>query len=189
MQPDVHGYIGAAWIALAIVWLAGAFTTKKTVRSQPGRNRIAYVTLVLLGSVLFTKPLQFGLLAMRVLPATAATAYIGLALTIAGVAFTIWARFYLGRNWSGRPTIKENHTLIRGGPYAVVRHPIYAGILFGLLGTAIVQGKLAALIGTVLILIAFKLKSRLEESFMIEQFGAEYVQYKEQVKGLIPFVW
>jgi len=187
MQPDVHGYIGAAWILLALVWLVGAFTTKKTVRAQPGRNRIVYVTLVLLGALLFN--VRFGFLAMRVLPATAAAAYTGLALTIAGVAFTIWARFYLGSNWSGRPTIKQNHTLVRSGPYAVVRHPIYTGILVGLLGTAIAQGNLAALIGTVLILIALKLKSLLEEQFMTEQFGAEYVRYKEQVKGLIPFVW
>jgi protein-S-isoprenylcysteine O-methyltransferase Ste14 len=187
MQPDVHGYIGAAWIVLAVVWLVGAFTTKKTVRSQPGRNRIVYVTLVLLGSLLFN--LQFGFLALRFVPMSAAAAYTGLALTVVGVAFTIWARFYLGSNWSGKPTIKEGHTLIRSGPYAVVRHPIYGGILVGLLGTAIAQGKLGSLIGTVLVLIAFKVKSRLEETFMTEQFGAEYLNYKEQVKGLIPFIW
>lgn len=187
MQPDVHGYIGAAWITLAVVWLVGAFTTKKTVRAQPGRNRVVYVTLVLLGALLFN--VRFGFLAMRVLPATAALAFTGLALTIAGVAFTIWARFYLGSNWSGRPTIKEGHTLIRSGPYAVVRHPIYSGISLGLLGTAIAQGKLGALVGTVFVLIAFKVKSRLEEAFMTEQFGPKYLNYKEQVKGLIPFVW
>jgi protein-S-isoprenylcysteine O-methyltransferase Ste14 len=189
MQPDVHGYIGAAWLVVGIVWLVGAFTTKKTVRAQPGRNRVVYVTLVLLGALLFQKSLQFGFLALRFVPMSAATAYTGLTLTIAGVAFTIWARFYLGSNWSGRPTIKEGHTLIRSGPYAVVRHPIYSGISLGLLGTAIAQGKLGSLIGTVLILIAFKVKSRLEEAFMMEQFGAAYVRYKEQVKGLIPFVW
>ena len=63
MQPDVHGYIGAAWLILAVVWLVGAFTTKKTVRAQPGRNRIVYVTLVLLGGLLFVKS-AFGFLAM-----------------------------------------------------------------------------------------------------------------------------
>lgn len=189
MQPDVHGYIGAAWLVLAVVWLVGAFTTKKTVRAQPGRNRIVYVTLVLLGSLLFVEKLHSGFLARRFVPMSAAAAYTGLALTIVGVVFTIWARFYLGSNWSGRPTIKEGHTLIRTGPYAVVRHPIYSGISLGLFGTAVAQGKLGALIGTVLVLIAFKVKSRLEESFMTEQFDGEYVQYMKQVKGLIPFVW
>ena len=74
--------------------------------------------------------------------------------------------------------------MIRSGPYAVVRHPIYSGISLGLFGTAVAQGKLGALIGTVFVLIAFKVKSRLEESFMTEQFDAEYLQYMKQVKGI-----
>jgi protein-S-isoprenylcysteine O-methyltransferase len=95
----------------------------------------------------------------------------------------------LGSNWSARPTIKQDHTLVRSGPYRLVRHPIYTGILLALLGTAIYMGEIRALIGTVAALIAFKVKSLLEETFMTEQFGAEYTKYKQQVKALIPFVW
>lgn len=189
MQPDVHGYITAAWIMLAIVWLAGAFTTKRTVRAQPGRDRVVYVTLALLAGLLLSNRLQFGVLAARFVPMSAAAAYTGLALVIAGVAFAIWARFYLGSNWSGRPTIKQGHTLIRGGPYAVVRHPIYTGFLLAMLGTAIAQGRIGGLLGTMIAVVALKVKSRLEEQFMMQQFGGEYVQYKQQVKGLIPFIW
>jgi protein-S-isoprenylcysteine O-methyltransferase len=78
---------------------------------------------------------------------------------------------------------------VRSGPYALVRHPIYTGIVLAMLGTAIYMGEIRALIGTLIALIALKVKSRLEEAFMMEQFGAEYTQYKLQVKALIPFVW
>ena len=188
MQPDVHFYIRAAWYTVAIVWLIGAFNTKRTVRSRSARSGLVYIGLILL-SLLFFQRFRFGVFALRFVPASAAAAYIGLALTIAGCAFTIWARFYLGSNWSARPTIKQDHTLVRSGPYRLVRHPIYTGILLALLGTAIYMGEIRALIGTVAALIAFKVKSLLEETFMTEQFGAEYTQYKQQVKALIPFVW
>jgi protein-S-isoprenylcysteine O-methyltransferase Ste14 len=187
MQPDLHLYIQAAWYTVAIVWLIGAFTTKRTVRSHPARSGFVYIVLILLAFLLFQKPLRFGLLAWRFVPMSAATGYVGLALTMTGCAFAIWARFYLGSNWSGRPTIKQDHTLIRSGPYRLVRHPIYTSIVVAMLGTAIYIGEIRALIGTVLALIALKLKSRLEEAFMTERFGAEYAQYKQQVKALIPF--
>jgi protein-S-isoprenylcysteine O-methyltransferase Ste14 len=105
------------------------------------------------------------------------------------VAFAIWARFYLGRNWSGTVTVKQDHKLIRTGPYAVVRHPIYAGFGLAILGTAIAIGEVRGLAATVTALIGMALKSRLEEEFMTEQFGAEYVQYKKDVKAMIPFIW
>jgi len=189
MQPDLHRYINLAWLTVLVVWLLGAFTTKKTVRSQPPRARLVYLALAFLAFLLFTGDLRYGFLAARFVPMTPAVAYAGLALTLAGCAFTIWARFYLGGNWSGRPTIKQGHTLVRTGPYSLVRHPIYTGITLAMLGTAIYLGEIRGLIGTVVALIAFKVKSRLEESFMTEQFGEEYVTYKQQVKSLIPFVW
>jgi len=189
MQPDVDQYIKAAWIVLGLVWLAGAFTTKRTVRSQPAERRFLYGIMVLLAGAMFNGNMRFGSLGQRFLPPSSAASYTGLVLTIAGIAFAIWARFYLGRNWSGRPTIKEGHTLIRSGPYALVRHPIYTGIVLAMFGTAIAVGEIRGLIGTLLVLIAFKIKSRLEESFMTEQFGDQYNVYKQQVKALVPFVW
>jgi protein-S-isoprenylcysteine O-methyltransferase Ste14 len=190
VQPDLHMYINAAWLTVAVVWLAGAFTTKKTVRMLPSRPSFVYVTLPLfLSFLLFTGHMRHGFLASRFLPMSPAAAYAGLVLTIAGCTFTIWSRFYLGSNWSARPTIKEGHTLIRSGPYGLVRHPIYTGIILAMLGTAIYIGEIRGLLGAVVALIALKAKSRFEESLMTEQFGPEYVNYKHQVKSLIPFVW
>ena len=94
----------------------------------------------------------------------------------------------LGANWSALVTIKQDHQIIRRGPYALVRHPIYSGGLLALFGTAIAFGELRGLAGFALVFIAWWLKSRLEESFLESQFGASYTQYKREVKGLIPFV-
>jgi protein-S-isoprenylcysteine O-methyltransferase Ste14 len=90
--------------------------------------------------------------------------------------------------WSAVVTIKRDHRIIRRGPYAVVRHPIYSAGLLALLGTAIAFGAVRGLIGFALVFIGWWLKSRLEETFLERQFGADYAQYKREVKGLIPFV-
>jgi protein-S-isoprenylcysteine O-methyltransferase len=121
-------------------------------------------------------------------PESAGSAYAGLALTIAGAAFAVWARVFLGGNWSSSVTIKENHTLVRTGPYSVVRHPIYSGFLLAVTGTAIAAGEARSFLALVLIFVAFRLKLQVEEGFMIEQFGAEYEEYAHHVKALIPFV-
>src|SRR5262249_13239381 len=109
-------------------------------------------------------------------------------LTLAGIGFSIWARLFLGRNWSGRVTIKEQHELIQSGPYSIVRHPIYSGFLLAILGTALVQGHLRSLLALPLAALGWSLKLRLEESFMAHQFGSAYLDYKRRVKALVPFV-
>ena len=94
----------------------------------------------------------------------------------------------MGQNWSGQITIKEEHQLIRQGPYALVRHPIYTGWWFGLIGTAIVYGRWGGLLGCVIMLAAYWRKIGIEERFLVQQFGDKYLAYRRQVKALIPFV-
>jgi protein-S-isoprenylcysteine O-methyltransferase Ste14 len=108
---------------------------------------------------------------------------------VIGLAFAVWARFSIGRNWDGLVALKENHQLMRSGPYAIVRHPIYSGFMLATFGTAMVGGKVAGLVSTALIILAWGYKSRVEEEFMIKQFGAEYEQYRHDVKALIPLIW
>ena len=73
---------------------------------------------------------------------------------VAGLLFAVWAREHLGSNWSRSVTIKQGHELITTGPYAVVRHPIYTGILAGHLGTAIALSQVGGFIGFVLIFLS-----------------------------------
>jgi protein-S-isoprenylcysteine O-methyltransferase Ste14 len=113
---------------------------------------------------------------------------IGLGLTLTGIAFTIWARVTLGRNWSGIVEVKQNHELVRRGPYIIVRHPIYSGALLAMLGTAIAFGEWRGYLGFAIALFTWKAKSLTEERFMGQQFGEAYARYKAEVKALIPGV-
>ena len=179
-----------AWAAFGLVWLVSAFTNKRTARKQPIGTLIVHVCVLGLAfDLLFSSLFRRGFLRSPFLPDTAAVVWIGTVLTIAGIAFAIWARFHIGRNWSGFVTLKEGHSLVRTGPYALVRHPIYTGLLLAVLGTAIVHREIGALIAFALLVVEWKRKSLLEERFMIDQFGAGYLEYRREVKGLIPFIW
>jgi protein-S-isoprenylcysteine O-methyltransferase Ste14 len=138
--------------------------------------------------LLFTRNPQLGPFSWAIFPDVPLVHYSGLVLTCAGLALAVWARLLLGRNWSAIVTIKQDHTLVRSGPYHWVRHPIYSGLLLAMLGTAICFGELRGLVAVGIGLIGFWLKSRLEEAFLIEQFGPEYAEYQKEVKALIPAV-
>jgi len=190
MQLQIQYWVKMTWIAFLVVWIVGAFSGKRTVRREPLSSRLFHLSLVVLVFLLMTNPkLNAGLPSMRFVPNAVFFSFLGLALTIAGVAFAIWARVIIGRNWSAAVTVKQGHELMRGGPYSVVRHPIYTGVLVALLGTVVTLGDLRWLLAFVVVSLALWLKSRREESFMVDQFGAEYIAYKSKVKALIPFVW
>jgi protein-S-isoprenylcysteine O-methyltransferase Ste14 len=114
--------------------------------------------------------------------------WLGASVTIAGLLFAVWAREHLGRNWSSSVTIKQGHELITTGPYAVVRHPIYTGILTGFLGMAIAISQVRGFIVFALFLLAFWIKLRREEQWMRSQFGEVYVTYAHQTAALVPYV-
>jgi protein-S-isoprenylcysteine O-methyltransferase Ste14 len=188
-MPRVDFYIDAAWIVVCMVWLAGAFRSKRTAQAQTIGSSLAQALLTIAAVVLlFNSHLAVGPLAWRFVPDSAFITYTGVALTWAGTGFAIWARAYLGQNWSSNVTIKEGHQLMQSGPYAVVRHPIYSGFLLGFLGTALALGQLRGLVAWALAFLGWRLKSRMEEKFMRQRFGAEYAAYQRRVKALIPFV-
>ena len=188
MRPDQ--LIVNAWIAFIVIWLIAAVGTKRTTRTQPAASRMLQGGLAFAAAILlFARDVSSDWLTLRLLPDTLALAYTGAMLTVAGIAFAVWARFTIGRNWSGVVTIKQDHELIRSGPYALVRHPIYTGILLAVAGTALAVNELRGPLAIVLATVAFWLKSRTEESFMLEQFGDQYRNYQQQVKALIPYVF
>jgi protein-S-isoprenylcysteine O-methyltransferase Ste14 len=190
MVFDSGTMIEVAWTVAILVWLAGSLTTKATVRRQSAGSRLLEIAPLLLGVVLVrTNRTLFRLLAVRFVPATADWQMIGAAVVVAGVAVAVWARFTLGKNWSATVTVKQEHELVRRGPYSVVRHPIYSGFLLAILGTAIYQGELKALLALVLASVTWKIKSLHEEAFMETEFGAQYTQYKREVKSLVPWIW
>lgn len=178
------------WAIFALVWIIGAFTSKRTVRRQSWASRFGMVAIAIVEYwLLLGTARYFGFAHRRFLPDSAIFLWIGLFTTTAGVMFAIWARLALGRNWSGIATIKQEHELIRTGPYALVRHPIYTGITLAVLGTIIFDGEIRSIVLIVVMLSILILKMRVEEQFMCEQFGSAYVSYQKETRALVPFIW
>jgi protein-S-isoprenylcysteine O-methyltransferase Ste14 len=177
------------WLAWLAYWMVAARTVKTTQRREPYATRLAHIVLIGLAATLLAfhgQPLPW--LDARFLPPTMPTYWLGLLMVGAGLAFAVWARIHLGRNGSGTVTIKEDHELIRSGPYGIVRHPIYTGLLFAILGTAVAFGEWRGLLAFGLLTCALLLKVRMEERFMGETFPHEYPRYRSEVPALIPFI-
>jgi protein-S-isoprenylcysteine O-methyltransferase len=146
-------------------------------------------TLTIAFAFLLSSPLRIGLLGWRFLPDSTASAGVAIFLTAAGFGIAIWARVYLGGNWSANVTIKQDHTLIQTGPYALVRHPIYSGISIAAAGLVVLNGDPGSLAAFAFLLLRWRAKFRMEEDFMTQQFGDRYREYKKNVKALVPYLW
>ena len=177
------------WLAWLAYWTVAARNVKTTRRRESWASRLSTVVLIVLAALLFAvRSRNLPWLNARFVPPTMAFHWLGLLVTALGLAFAVWARVHLGRNWSGTVTVKDNHELIRSGPYGLVRHPIYSGLLLAILGTAIAFGEWRGLLGFGFLTVAFVLKLRREEGFMGENFPNEYPRYRAAVPALIPFV-
>jgi len=176
-----------AWYVCAGYWAIGFLKLKPVKTAQPAAQRLAHVSLLCLAFYLvFAQRARFGVLAQRFLPESGGIPYLGVALTFVGVAIAIWARYCIGQYWSGRVTLKEDHQLIRSGPYAYVRHPIYTGLGLAILGAAVVNGEWHSLIGAVLAIAEHARKAKAEEALLTTEFGEKYSEYRKQTGFLIP---
>ena len=183
------GVIRACWIIFVVVWLLGAISTKRTIYRESSAERARYWLALVIGYFLVIKssslPSPFDRL---VVPHTTSSAWIGAFLSVSGLVFAIWARVIIGRNWSGVVTLKEGHELIERGPYRIVRHPIYTGILAMFAGTAIAMGYFGGFLGWSLVFVSFWLKLKREEDLMLKHFPDKYAAYQNRVKRVIPFL-
>ena len=183
------GLFPALWLAWAVYWVVQSRGNKASRRIESPASRLAHAIPLLIAALLLWRPtLPGGFLCGRILPATPATFFTGAALTAFGLALSVWARVHLGRNWSGVVTLKEDHELVRSGPYAWVRHPIYTGLLLAFVGSAIARGEWRGVLAVALVVAALWRKLELEERWMIETFGAAYLSYRIDVPALIPFL-
>jgi protein-S-isoprenylcysteine O-methyltransferase Ste14 len=176
------------WIAFAASWLLAAGWSSAVEKRLGFRREIAYRTLQIAGAVVLGIPAHGyqGPLRLWLVSRTEAWAC---ALVIAGgFSFAWWARLHLGKLWSARVTTKENHYVVDSGPYAIVRHPIYTGILAAVIATAAAKGTVPGLAGLLLITIAIWMKARSEETWLSGQIDAgAYQQYRRRVPMLVPF--
>ena len=176
------------WFAWGVFWMASAVSHKATRRRESPASRLLHIVPLTLGGMLLAwYDMPGAWLAQRLWGRSLTAWWVGFALLGAGLAFSVWARVHLGRNWSGSVTVKEGHELIRSGPYAYVRHPIYTGLLAAVLGTTIASGSVRAALGFLIIAAALLRKLRVEEGFMRETFPGEYERYSAALPALVPF--
>jgi protein-S-isoprenylcysteine O-methyltransferase Ste14 len=173
--------IGFAWLAWVVSWALAAMWVNRTVAKPVGSDELRSRLTVGTGAAL----LFWG---FRDAPGyTGAFGWSLFAVVVLGFVFAWWARLHLGRLWSGRVTRKEGHRVVNTGPYAIVRHPIYTGIIVSAFAAGIAERRWLALLGAVVIAAGFWLRARLEERFLTTELGPAYEAYKRQVPMLIPF--
>lgn len=189
-MPYVYRYLfPAIWLGWLAYWWVASYGVKAVVRREPVASRLLHIVPLTLAAILCTmQRAPSGMLAERFVPLAAWPFWLGALITICGLAFSVWARVYLGTNWSGTVTIKQDHELVTNGPYAIVRHPIYTGLLLGFLGTALALGDWRGILAFVLAAGALWRKLKFEESWMREQFGEAYRAYAGRVAALVPFI-
>jgi protein-S-isoprenylcysteine O-methyltransferase Ste14 len=185
--PTPAGIIGDLWALFGLYWLVSALNRKKTKRRESVAQRLLYVLpLMFAFYLLYHSGFGRGWLGTRFVPDTPLVRWIAVLITAAGVAVAFWARFHLGSNWSGVVTLKENHELIRTGPYRTIRHPIYTGILLAFLGNVVLIGQVRGLIGLAIIGASFYIKARREESFLAQEFGPNFNEHTQHTGMFLP---
>jgi len=181
--------IPACWTLFVVIWLLSAAFNKRSIYRESGGQRLRYSILLVLAFLLLTRRYRLPYpLDVCIIPTTQTVAWMTGILCMAGLAFCVWARATLGRNWSGTITLKEGHELIERGPYRLVRHPIYTGLLVMFLATAIAFGHIGGFVAVAVAFASFWIKLSDEEKLMRQQFPEQYRSYEERVKRIIPFV-
>lgn len=175
------------WDAWIVSWIVASVWSRRVVARPAAFQEVVYWLLPAVGFGL----LAFGSIATNFSPLWAMPPAIGWALAVicgAGLLLTWWARIALGSLWSGSVSRKEDHRVVQSGPYLVVRHPIYTGVIVASLAHVAVIGQAANLAGALVMTLGFWLKARFEERFLSEELGAAaYAEYRRHTPMLIPF--
>jgi protein-S-isoprenylcysteine O-methyltransferase Ste14 len=178
------------WLLWAFSWIATMFWSAPTAKRVPLGRQLAYRFVTLAGFLLL-----FGLWSPRLVAMTQlwqlsnGWQWIANLVAVLGFALCWWARVEMGDLWSANVTRKQGHRVIDTGPYALVRHPIYTGIIIAAFASAALLGTLVALTGAVVMTFGWYLKARLEEEFLLEQLGFDaYHDYAARTAMLIPFL-
>ena len=182
-----HYLIVGPWIVFCAYWAVGALKTRRTVSHESLASRAGFILVELLGYVLlFSRSAEIGVLGDRVVHHNLAVNVTGVAFTWIGIAIALWARWHLGQYWSARITLKEDHKLIRTGPYAHFRHPIYSGLILAVVGGALEINKWRCVAGVVFIVVGYWMKARKEETMLAAQFREAFEEHCRQTGFLIP---
>jgi protein-S-isoprenylcysteine O-methyltransferase Ste14 len=187
MTPqDATEYVWLVWL---ISWFAAAVWSDRTVTRPSLRCQLWYRATTICGALLMFGVFGIRRYDIRFWELDGGVGWLLVAIAVGGVLFMWWARLHLGRLWSASVTRKADHHIIDTGPYAVVRHPIYTGLLFAIAATVSVRATAETLAGAAMLAAGIYIKARTEEAFLRDQLGAEtYEAYARRVPMLVPFI-
>ena len=188
MEKVTTSIISACWIIFVLYWTVSAARAKVTAEHQSPASAMAHRIPVGLSFFLLIFRRLGPPMNQLIIPHTPLAFVSGGVICVLGLLICLWARRTLAGNWSSDVTFKQNHELVRTGPYRFVRHPIYTGLLAMCLGTAIDAGQLRCWIALIFMGIGFWIKLSQEERLMLRHFPEAYPLYKEQVKALVPWI-
>ena len=193
---NLHRATAILWALFGIFWFGAAELQHRRsgaesrpankISDSPTARFLHHGLLVVAFVLLFARQAGFGVLGHRFLPRTTPMRIAGFVITLAGLALAVWARRHLAENWSSRVRIRIGHELIRTGPYAHLRHPIYSGVLLAVIGTALEVGRYRALVSVLLILISYSIKARREDAVLAREFGDAWLEHRQRAGFLLP---
>ncbi|MFZ0318705.1 MAG: isoprenylcysteine carboxylmethyltransferase family protein [Candidatus Sulfotelmatobacter sp.] len=175
------------WVVIMAYWALAALKTQRTRRKERFVWRYGIVFMEVVGfTLMFDGDADIGVFGHKVFPRIFGVTVAGIILVWAGIALAIWARWHLGQYWSGRITIKEDHKLIRTGPYARLRHPIYSGLDLAVIGSTIAIDHWRCVAGACIIILGFWVKAKREEAMLSGQFGTDFEEHRRHTGFLFP---
>src|SRR6185312_2764886 len=176
-----------AWIVFGVYWLVAARRVKAARTSESPVYRVFRLLLLTVTfTLLFAKWIATGFLGQFILPQKPSVAYISFFLALTGMATAVWARLSLGQYWSDKVALKVDHQLVRSGPYARMRHPIYSGVLLGVAGSALLVGQWRGVLAFLLLLTNYMVKAKREDKMLGETFPIDFADHKKSAGFLLP---
>jgi protein-S-isoprenylcysteine O-methyltransferase Ste14 len=194
MQAELYHLLAYLWTAFGIYWIGAAVLKRSgSERAEIPQSResrfyrpLRLLILALTFSLLFWQRTAVGFLGARFTPSSSAVSATGFVAALIGLGVALWARVRLGQYWSDKVVLQEGHQLIRGGPYAYMRHPIYSGVLLGVAGTALVLGEVRGIVAFVILLVNYSIKAKREENILEHKFGEQFKLHRKQAGFLLP---
>ena len=175
------------WAAFGVYWLGSAFWTKKASTREHDALRVLRLAILAITFILLlTNWLRVGRLGSRFVPDADFIRWTGIGVTVSALLLCVWARLHLGSNWSDKVLLKVDHQLVRSGPYAFLRHPIYTGVLLGISGTALAVGEWRGIVALALMGANYFVKARREESILLSRFGQDFEAHRRRAGFLFP---
>ncbi len=181
-------FTGIFWFIFWIYWITAAKNPKSVRRQNHKEQAFILIRLAVCFALVYMPQFSLGWLGYQLIVKGVATGLAGNFICAIGLLFAVWARRTINSNWNDTTALTKRHKLVQQGPYRLVRHPIYTGLLLIWLGSAITLGEARGFLALVITFWGLWNKLQQEEALLCQQYPIRYPEYKQKVKTLIPFL-